>query len=656
MQIDMILHSIDQGQFALPEFQRGYVWNRDQVRALMDSLYKRHPVGSLLVWNTESHNADHRGDGSLAPGVVKLLLDGQQRITSLYGIIRGKAPRFFQGDERSFTDLYFHIGDEEFEFHQPIKMGDDPLWIDVTDLMQNGLENYIDRLSGTSHAGTFINRLNRVMNIRDIDLHIEEVSGPDKSIDVVVDIFNRVNSGGTKLSSGDLALAKICADWPAARDEMRAHVARWREAGYHFTLDWLLRNVNTVLTGEAKFNALHDVKSEEVKDGLRRATGACDTLLNRIASRLGLDHDRVLFGRYALPVLAHWLDRHGGKIEDQVTTDRALFWYVHSALWGRFSGSVETKINRDLEALETSDHDLDALLRELMLWHGDLTIRPDHFGGWSLGARFYPMLYMMTRMSRALDWGTGLEIQQALLGKGNRLEVHHIFPKAQLYDASDLEYTKAQVNAVANFALLTQTSNLEIGAKPPEVYLTEIEERYPGALESQWVPMDRDLWKIDRYLDFIEARKVLLARAANQLLNGLLHNVPLPEIPTGEAPEDLEILAVAEREEPVQLPGGVETEEEEETLMRLNDWVRSLGLPEGQFLFEIQDPETEDPTAILDLAWPEGLQEGFSQSVTVLLDEGKETLAAANAAGYRYFQRAEAFRRYVAEEIRPGVG
>lgn len=90
--------------------------------------------------------------------------------------------------------------------------------------------------------------------------------------------------------------------------------------------------------------------------------------------------------------------------------------------------------------------------------------------------------------------------------------------------------------------------------------------------------------------------------------------------------------------------------------MRLNEWVRSLGLPEGQFLFEIQDPETSSPTAILDLAWPEGIQEGLSRPVTVLLDEGKETLAAANAAGYRYFQSAEEFRRYVAEEIRPGVG
>lgn len=90
MRLATILDQIDLGSMALPEFQRGYVWNRDQVRGLMHSLYMRHPVGSLLVWVTKTESASARGDGHLSPGFVKLLLDGQQRITSLYGIVRGK--------------------------------------------------------------------------------------------------------------------------------------------------------------------------------------------------------------------------------------------------------------------------------------------------------------------------------------------------------------------------------------------------------------------------------------------------------------------------------------------------------------------------------------------------------------------------------------
>ncbi len=124
MKISAILDHIDSGHIALPELQRGYVWKGDQVRGLMDSLFRRHPVGSLLVWVTGSDGAQTRGEGSLPPGVVKLLLDGQQRITTLYGIIRGRPPRFFDGDARAFTGLHFHLESDEFSFYQPIKMKD----------------------------------------------------------------------------------------------------------------------------------------------------------------------------------------------------------------------------------------------------------------------------------------------------------------------------------------------------------------------------------------------------------------------------------------------------------------------------------------------------------------------------------------------------
>ena len=209
MKISTILDHIDSGHMALPEFQRGYVWNRDQVRGLFDSLYRRHPVGGLLVWATESSTTDHRGDGQLAAGVVKLLLDGQQRITSLYGVVRGHAPKFFDGNAQTFTGLRFHLDNETFSFYQPLKMHGDPLWIDVTELMQKGtggLGDFVTRLTVepalAAKVGTYVGRLSTLLGILDVDLHTEEVTGKDKTLDVVVDIFNRVNSGGTKLSNG----------------------------------------------------------------------------------------------------------------------------------------------------------------------------------------------------------------------------------------------------------------------------------------------------------------------------------------------------------------------------------------------------------------------------------------------------------------------
>jgi hypothetical protein len=184
---------------------------------------------------------------------VSLLLDGQQRITSLYGISRGGPPKFFEGNEQAFTGLRFHLGDETFEFFQPVKMRDDPLWIDVTAAMApGGDEAVMQSLDGAElpvNAMVLATRITKLRGILDVDLHVTEVTGDDMTTDVVVEIFNRVNSGGTTLSKGDLALARICATWPDARDEMKSRLKAWSDAGFSFKLDWLLRNVNAIVTG-----------------------------------------------------------------------------------------------------------------------------------------------------------------------------------------------------------------------------------------------------------------------------------------------------------------------------------------------------------------------------------------------------------------------
>src|SRR5262245_34798815 len=146
MHISTILSQVDLGAMALPEFQRGYVWNRDQVRELITSLYRRYPVGSLLVWSTHTEHANARGDKSVPPGFVDLILDGQQRITSLYGVIRGKPPEFFQGNAQAFSGLYFNLASETFKFYSPLEMKDDPLWVSVTDVMQQNVGPLINRL------------------------------------------------------------------------------------------------------------------------------------------------------------------------------------------------------------------------------------------------------------------------------------------------------------------------------------------------------------------------------------------------------------------------------------------------------------------------------------------------------------------------------
>lgn len=203
-------------------------------------------------------------------------------------------------------------------------MRNDPAWIDVSALFVGGHTAIGGLFPSLLHvangdevlAGTYLGHVSAVAGIADREMHIEEVVGPDKTIDVVVDIFNRVNSGGTKLSKGDLALAKVCASWPEARLQFNDALAEWRDQGFDFKLDWLLRVVNGIVTGKAPFTALAPVPVSAVKEGLARARNYISGWLDVIASRLGLDHDRVLFSKYALVVLARQTHLNGGKLPD----------------------------------------------------------------------------------------------------------------------------------------------------------------------------------------------------------------------------------------------------------------------------------------------------------------------------------------------------
>jgi hypothetical protein len=642
MKVRTILDQVDLGSMALPEFQRGYVWNREQVRGLMASLYRKYPVGSLLFWITKSEDATTRGDGQLAPGVVKLLLDGQQRITSLYGIIRGKAPQFFDGNAQSFTGLHFNLDEETFEFYAPAKMKGNPVWIDVTGLMKQGagaaIGDVVANPALQANLTTYITRLNAVDQIKDIDLYIEDVVGADKTVDVVVDIFNRVNSGGTKLSKGDLALAKICGEWPHARAEMKKRLLAWSKAGFYFKLEWLLRIVNCVYSGQAYFTGLEGIKPAEFEEALTEAENLVDRLLNMIDGRLGLDHDRVLGSRYSFPLLARYLHQLGGYPPDTKERDGLLYWYVHTFLWGRYSGSTESVLAQDLTLISGPDGALHRLINQLHQHRGDLRLHADDFAGWSKGARFYPLLYMMTRACHAKDWAhPELELSENLLGRMSRLELHHIFPKALLKKHG---YSRPEVNAIANFTFLTKETNLLVSDRDPAEYLQEFASKHPRALESHWIPLDKELWKVKNYGEFLAERRRLLAKAANKFLDGLQ---------TGSLPEPEVAVSVLERAQ-ASGPDGTESEEDQ-TIAELDQWLVERGLPQGEAMFELSDPGTGEALAVLDLAWPDGLQEGYSHPVALLLDQPEEVKHAANRAGYRFFTDPAAFKDYVQREV-----
>ena len=661
MEIAGILAKVTTGNIALPAFQRGYVWKRRQVRELFDSLYRRHPVGSLLTWITSLEGG----------GTTELLLDGQQRVTSLYGVIKGEVPDFFIGDDKSFSNLYFHAGEERFEFFQPIKMKEDPLWFDVTRVMKAGVSGLADLLAERLGAPgekldpidfiTINNRLLHLLGVTGIDLHIEQITDEGHSVDSVLDIFNRLNSAGTKLSSGDLALARIAAKWPDVRGEMRSCMKALRIRGFSFTMDWLLRCVNAVAKGEAGFQHLHDAPREEVQPSFARTFHHVNHCLDHIYHKLRLDHDRVLFARFAFPVMVRHLELRRPGLVGQGEWDSLLYWFLQAGMRGRFSASTETAIKQDLASVDGTMDGIERLIGDIGTKWGRRQVEPADFDSWSIGARLYPILYWLARVGGARDFCSGIDLPAGMLDGDAQLEVHPIFPKAVLYAAG---YSRPQVNALGNLCFLAPGCNKWIGAACPAEpspyvkdtsdpmcrrigrygYFPFVREQHPRVLESQWIPMDEKLWKVDNFPAFLEARRTLLARAANRHLSSLYPR---------HAKSEVEPRRVVTKR---QTGPHLSSIEEEQILSTLQDWLAARGLPTGRLGYELRDAVTQRIDAVIDLAWPNGLQEGRGRPVAVLLNESAETYRTVNQAGFDCHTSVDSFHRYVNGEISGDAG
>ena len=225
-----------------------------------------------------------------------------------------------------------------------------------------------------------------------------------------------------------------------------------------------------------------------------------------------------------------------------------------------------------------------------------------------------------------------------MLGANTTLELHHIFPKAQLYAQGR---STAEVNALANLTFLTKETNLEILDKAPELYLPTYQAKQPGALESHWLPVEPALWQLANYAD--------LPRQAPRAARCCRQRVLRATAGWSRAGKR------GRRGSPacvvLQPLGSIASEAEEELLAATNRWIAEQGLPPGEFVYEVIDADSGEPMALLDLAWPEGLQAGLSEPVAFLLDEPAETLRVANQAGFRYFTDAADFRRYVECEV-----
>jgi hypothetical protein len=456
--IQELLSQIRRGEILLPEFQRGYVWSRNQVRGLVQSLYRKHPTGHLLIWKTYKPSPV-RGGKTSENGHSLLLLDGQQRLTSLHVLFEGEAPPFYEG-ESLFFDLYFNIQTEEFRFWQKTLMNKNPAWISVHEFLSQGLGVMLESLDQLTEERRELiqqnlGRLSRLDQIRDYTYTVDQVSGDEFTVEQVVEIFNRVNKAGTTLTKADLGLAHICSIWPEARQEMRSFQGAMGAHGFGVDFNFIVRCLAGVATGSVMLEgAFLHTAAEDLQAGWKQMQAAFEHLVNVLRHDAFVDDLGDLPTNYVLVPMTIYLARQGGAFPTDAIKRRFVRWMYLAGIWARYSGSTETKLQQDVALVAGRDLDPtpeleSAILRE----RGRVQLEASDLAVGGAGTPLAKFSYVLARAREARDWFTGIRLYDKAIGKKNGLESHHIVPKGVLRRAGyHGTVDKKVINELANRA------------------------------------------------------------------------------------------------------------------------------------------------------------------------------------------------------------
>lgn len=532
------LNDIEYMELVLPEFQREYVWRKGQAKQLMVSLFKGYPIGSLLLWETASppdikNNAIAKKQG----GLVKVLLDGQQRLTTLYLLIKGKIPPYYTEKEIEHDprDLYFHLITTEFEYYGPVKMGQDPHWVKVTDFF-NGVKPDIISLSMTDEGvdaqklATLNANTQHLESIKNNDYPAQTVPST-ADIEDAIDVFDRVNSMGTRLTEAELALTHMSGKWPEIRRVFKDKLARLSSKSFSFTLDFLVRAIIAVSKNGASYERGHRID----KQALEKSWETLDHVLDELVSLLKGEayihsSDDLTTSNVLIPLVAYYAEN--GSFDDENTKKRFLYWMYQAMLWGRYSGRADDSLEADIRHALSEDGDpVDALLKEITAARGRLDLRPADLEGRSVRNPAYRLLRIVVKSHGAVDWFTG----HPLAGYAENLGYTSLFSNHLLYDEGSYDSNnhmhRKMTNEIANRVLTVDASRFSNDA--PAKLFKKVTKRFPNALAQQFIPEVPEVWTPDKFEEFLELRRQMIASGINSFLSNLISE----EIPATVFPQ-----------------------------------------------------------------------------------------------------------------------
>lgn len=558
--VEELVSMIERGELRLPEMQRQYVWRSTRVRDLLDSLYRGYPSGAILLWETDEAVPQQKfavAQSTNPYQSTRLLLDGQQRLTSLSAVIRGE-PVNVRGRRRPI-ELLFNLehperlafvtevdedGDDEDDdaiggvadaddssedelqkrFNQMLfvvstkKLEALPQWIKVSEVFKTDSDAPFLKEAGVKgfddpRYEKYSQRLARLRSIRKY-VYRMDVLERTLSYDEVTEIFVRVNSLGAKLRSSDLALAQITAKWRHSLETFLKFQESCTKRGFDLDLGIHLRNLMAFASGQSRFLTVGRYDAAALQKAWKECCEGMEFAMNFLKSNVGIDSPALLASPFLMIVVAYFGHVRGYMIDPEESA-RLRYWALAANGKGRFSrGSSETLLDQDLATLRDGGK-VDALIDRLRLQVGRLDITAEELEGRNQRSALFKTMFLAFRANGAKDWRSDLAISIDHSGVQHRLQFHHIFPKAQIKKI----HTAREVDDIANLAFIGGKTNRIILDDPPAKYLPPyIEQRGEPAFEAQAIPIEPTLLEIDAYKAFLAARRAKIADQLNAFL------------------------------------------------------------------------------------------------------------------------------------------
>jgi len=559
--VDELVSKIERGELRLPEMQRRYVWRAPRVRDLLDSLYRKYPSGSILVWETDENVPlqDMAIEQQRNPyQSTQLLLDGQQRLTSLAAVIRGKLVRvrgrkkpiellfnLEHPDELTFVTEVHENATEEGNGEERIedeadstedelqkrfdrmtfvvatkKLAQLPHWVKVTDVFKSDSDAEFLKRAGVTNFDDpnyerYSQRLSQLRNIRKY-VYRMDILERNQSYEEVTEIFVRVNSLGAKLRSSDLALAQITAKWHNSLNEFQAFQKECKDDGFDLDLGSMhLRNLIAFATNQSRFHTVGSLTVEALQANWETSKQGMQFAINFMRSNLGIESPALLSSPFILIALAYYGHKKDYSLPPEEVASLQQ-WVLLANAKGRYSrGSSETILDQDIATLRDGGN-VDGLMDRLRLQVGRLDITPEELEGRNQRSSLFKTMFLAFRASDAKDWKDGVIISLSHSGMQHKLQFHHIFPKALLKK----EGITRKADDIANLCFISGRMNRKISDKSPETYLPDIIAKAGTTpFDAQCIPLNEELRSVDRYDDFLKEQRKLIAERLNEFLN-----------------------------------------------------------------------------------------------------------------------------------------